>query len=92
METVTGCGMAKVLKYYWVPRLRRLNKKIVKSYHGCQGFRAQAFSSPPSGKLPKNRTEDKTTFQGIEVDFARSLRYRKKPNTEAKGLCLTVCL
>ena len=36
-----GSTMAKVREYYWVARLRRLTKKIVKSCHGCRQFRVQ---------------------------------------------------
>ena len=57
-----GSTMTKVREHYWVPRLRRLAKKIVKSCHGCQRFRAQAFSCPPQG-----------TYQGTELrDKCRS--------------------
>ena len=80
--------MAKVREYYWVPRLRRLTKKVVKSCHGCRRFRAQAYTSPPPGNLPRDRTVGQTPFQVIGVDFAGPLRYRKKPKTEGKAFIL----
>ena len=80
--------MAKVREYYWVPRLRRLTKKIVKSCHGCRRFRAQAYTCPPPGNLPKDQTEDQTPFQVIGVDSAGPLRYRMKPKTEGKAYVL----
>ena len=49
-----GSAMAKVREYYWVPRLRRLTKKIVKSCHGCRRFRVQP--------IPLHHQE---IFQGI---------------------------
>ena len=75
--------MAKVRELYWVPRLRRLTKRIVKSCHGCRRFLAQAFSSPPQGDLSKDRTEGQTPFQVVGVDCAGPLKYRK--NTKAEG-------
>ena len=83
-----GSTMAKVREYYWVTRLRRLTKKIVKSCQGCRRFRAQAYTSPPPGNLPKDRTEGQTPFQVIGVDFAGPLRYRMKPKTEGKAYIL----
>ena len=49
-----GSTMAKVGEYYWVPQLRRLTKKIVKSCHGCRRFRVQP--------IPLHHQE---IFQGI---------------------------
>ena len=83
-----GSTMAKVREYYWVPRLRRSTKKIVKSCHGCRRFRVQAYTSPPPGNLLRDRTEGQTPFQVIGVDFAGPLRYRKKPKTEGKAYIL----
>lgn len=83
-----GSIKAKVREDYWVPRLRRLTKKIVKTCHGCQRFRAQAFSSPPPGSLPRDWTEGQTPFQVIGVDFAGPLKYQKKPKTEGKAYVL----
>ena len=80
--------MAKVREYYWVPRLRRLAKKIVKSCHGCRRFRAQAYTFTSTRNLPKDRTEGQTPFQVIGVDFAGPLRYRMKPKTEGKAYIL----
>ena len=54
--------MAKVQEQYWVPYLRRLTKRVVKNCHGCRRFQAQAFSSPPLGNLPKDRTEGQTNY------------------------------
>ena len=83
-----GSTMAKVREHYWVPRLRRLTKRIVKSCHGCRRFRAQAYTSPPPGNLPRDRKVCQTPFQVIGVDFAGPLRYRKRPKTEGKAYIL----
>lgn len=83
-----GSTIVKVREYYWVPRLRRLTKNIVKSCHGCRRFRVQAYTSPPPGNLPRDRTEGQTPFQVIGVDFAGPLRYQKKPKTEGKAYIL----
>ena len=89
-----GSTMAKVGEYYWVPQLRRLTKKIVKSCHGCRRFRVQAYTSPPPGNLPRDRTEGQTPFQVIGVDFAGPLRYQKnqKPRERLTYYCMLVVL
>ena len=84
-----GSTMAKVREYYWVPRLRRLTKRIVKSCHGCRQFRAQAYTSPPPGNLPRDCTVAQTPFQVIGVDFAGPLQYQKKAKME--GVHPIVC-
>ena len=80
--------MAKVRELYWVPRLRRLTKRIVKNCHGWRRFQAQAFSSRLRGDLPKDRTEGQNPFQVVGVDYAGPLKYRKNAKTEGKAYAL----
>ena len=80
------CTVAKVREQYWVPRLRRLSKRVVKNCHGCRRFQVQAFSSPPQGNLPKDRTEGQTRFQVVGVNYAGPLKYRKGAKTEGMSL------
>ena len=54
--------MAKVKDTHWVPRLRRLTKKVIKSCWGCKRFQAQAYQSPPPGNLPLTRTQGETPY------------------------------
>ena len=82
--------MAKVREQYWVPRLRRLTKRVVKNCHGCRRFQVQAFSSPPQGNLPKDRTEGQTPFQVVGVNYAGPLKYRKGAKTEGMSRCTPV--
>ena len=74
--------MAKVREQYWVPRLRRLTKRVVKNCLGCRRFQVQAFSSPPQGTLPKDRIEGQTPFQVVGVNYAGPFKYRKGAKTE----------
>ena len=54
--------MAKIRERYWVPRLRRLARKVVKACNGCKRFHATAFINPPPGQLPKDGTEGQNVF------------------------------
>ena len=74
--------MAKIRECYWVPRLRKLAKRITRTYHGCRRFQGKAYSSPPPGNLPRERTEGKTPFQVIGVDYASPIKYRVKAKME----------
>ncbi|XP_022794066.1 uncharacterized protein LOC111332863 [Stylophora pistillata] len=80
--------MATVRELYWVLRLRRLTKRIVKSFHSSLRFQAQAFLSPPQGDLPRDHTEGQTPFQVVGVNYAGPLKYHKNAKTEGKAYVL----
>ena len=80
-----GLTMPKVRENYWVPRLRRVVKKLRGSCHGCKRFRARASQAPPQGNLPKSRTQGSRPFQVIGVDFAGPIRYTARAKTESKA-------
>ncbi len=77
--------IAKVRERFWILKLRRLVKRVRKSYYGCVRFRAQAYEKPPPGKLPATRTEGSAPFQVVGVDFAGPIRYRTKGKAEKKA-------
>ena len=80
-----GLTLTKVRERYWVPRLRRLAKKVIKKCYGCKRFYAVALKSPPPGNLPRDQTEGRAAFQMIGVDFAGLLKYRKGKKNEGKA-------
>ena len=83
-----GLTMAKIREYYGVPRLSKLAKRITTACHGCRRFQAQAYSSPPPGNLPRERTEEEIPFKVIGVDYAGPLKYRVKAKMEGKAYIL----
>ena len=48
-----GLTMASVRENYWVPRLRRATKKIVRSCYGCRRYLAKPIDAPPVGICQK---------------------------------------
>ena len=68
--------MAKIREKYWIPRLRRLKKRMINEYHRCKCFPATAITNPPTGNLLKERT--KVPFKSIGVDFAGPTKYFSK--------------
>ena len=84
--------MAHVRNSYWIPRLRRLVKRIRKSCFGCKRAQAKAYSVLPPGILPTTRTEGEKAFEVIGVDFAGPLKYRTARKTFKKSyLALYTC-
>ena len=84
--------MAKVRDQHWIPRLRRLAKKVIKQCYGCKRFQAIAVAAPPPGLLPLERTEHSGVFEVVGVDFAGPIKYRKSPRVEGKAyLVLFAC-
>ena len=87
-ETLHGgvsLTMSKVREMYWIPRLRRLAKRVLKRCFGCRRFQAIPFPNPQPGKLPKDRTEGDRPFQVIGVDYAGPIRYQKQGKKESKA-------
>ena len=83
-----GLTMTKVRSIYWVPRLRRLVRKVRKRCHGCKRFTATAYASPPPGILPTTRTQGVSPYQVIGVDYAGPLQYRVSKQKEGKAYVL----
>jgi len=57
-----GLTMARVREKFWITRLRKLTKRVVKKCSGCKRFQAVAFANPPPATLPRERTEGSTPF------------------------------
>ncbi|XP_058941825.2 uncharacterized protein [Pocillopora verrucosa] len=84
--------MAKVRERHWVPRLRRLVKRIVKKCPGCKRFQAAALAVPPPGLLPRDRAEGSTPFQAVGVDYAGPIKFKATERREGKAyLILYAC-
>ena len=80
-----GLTMARIRERYWVPRLRRLTKKVIKQCYGCRRFQVRAAARPPPGNLPRDRTEGNRAFQVVGVDFAGPIKYRVTQKKEGKA-------
>ena len=88
----TQLTMAKVRERHWVPRLRRLVKRIVKKCPGCKRFQATALTVPPPGLLPRDRTEGSIPFQVVGVDYAGPIKFKATEKREGKAyLILYAC-
>ena len=80
-----GLILASVRECYWVPRLRRLTKRVIRSCYGCKRYQITALANPPTGSLPKERTERSVPFKYTGVDFAGPVKYLSKSKREMKA-------
>ena len=88
LQTLQGgvsLTMAKIREKYWIPRLRRLTKRVISECHGCKRFHVTALANPPTGNLPKERIEASVPFKSIGVDFAGPIKYFSKKKREMKA-------
>ena len=71
-----GLTMTYIRRDYWIPRLRRLTKKVIRGCFGCKRFQATALQNPPPGNLPVERTTGSVPFQVVGVDYAGPISYK----------------
>ena len=83
-----GLTMAFIRRDYWIPRLRQLTKKVIRSCFGCKKFQAKAFGSPPPGNLPIDRTMGSVPFQVLGVDYVGAIPYRINKTRDGKAYIL----
>lgn len=81
--------MASVRERDWIPRLRKLTKRVLRNCSGWKRFRAVAFTNPPPAPLPRERSEGDIPFNVIGVDFAGPLKYRNCRN-EMRKACVVL--
>ena len=80
--------MAKIREKYWIPRFRRRTKRVINECVECKRFQVTALANPPTGNLPKERTEGSVPFKSIGVDFAEPIKYFSKNKSEMKAYIL----
>ena len=80
--------MARIREKYWIPRLRILTKRVINECLGWKRFQATTLANPPTGNLPKERTEGLVPFESIAVDFAGPIKYVSKNKSEMKAYIL----
>ena len=83
-----GLTMTLIRQKYWVPRLRRLTKKVIRGCYGCKTFQVATFANPPTASLPTDRTEGSVPFEVLGVYFAGPNPYKLSPKKEGKAYIL----
>ena len=88
-----GLTMAFIRHEVWIPWLRSLTERAIKSCFGCKKFQATAFQKPPPGNLPNDRTSGSVPFQVVGLDYAGPISYKidKKRGDGKAYLLLFAC-
>ncbi len=86
-----GLVMSNIRERYWIPRLRKLVKKVIRTCWGCKRFRAVPAKAPPPGPLPETRTIPSSPFNIIGVDFAGPIKYQKNGREKKSYIVLYTC-
>ena len=85
---IVNSVMTNVRDQYWIPRLRRLTKRVVNACSHCRRFHAVACAAPTVAPLPDDRKEGTTPFQMISVDYAGHLTYKVSKKKQGKAYLL----
>ena len=80
-----GLTMANEREKYWIPRIQKLNKRVVRNCSGCKRFQSVAFTNTPPAPLPRERAEGNTPFNVTGVDFTGPVKYHNKCKGERKA-------
>ena len=80
--------IAAIREDYWIPRLRQVAGKVVKSCNRCKRFHATPYSKPKPRYLPRDSTEGSRRFEVVGVDYSGSIKYATKKKKEAKTYIL----
>ena len=86
-----GITMTQLRKNYWILRLRSLAKRVIKRCYGCKRFQVTAFAQPPTGNLPRNRTEGSSAFQVVGIDYAGPIYNRARKDQKKSYILLYAC-
>ncbi|XP_066029645.1 uncharacterized protein [Pocillopora verrucosa] len=66
--------MEKIREKCWIPHLRRLTKRVIDECVEYKRFQVTALANPPTGNVPKERTEGSVPFKSIGVDYAGPIK------------------
>ena len=80
--------MEKIREKCWILHLRRLTKRVINECVECKRFQVTALANPPTGNLPKERTEGSVPFESIGVDCAGPIKCFSKNKSEMKAYIL----
>ena len=70
--------MEKIREKCWILHLRRLTKRVINECVEYKRFQVTALANPPTGNVPKERTEGSVPFKSIGVDYAGPIKYFSK--------------
>ena len=83
--------MAKVRNKFWIPKLRQITKRVLRSSHGCKRFYAIPYPDPEPGLLPKDGTKENLPFKVIGTDYAGPIYSKVKTKQTETYILIFTC-
>ena len=62
-------AMVTIKEKYWIPNLRQVANREIRSCYECKRFHTKVFTPPQEDQLLKDRTEGSRPFQVIGTDL-----------------------
>ena len=87
IQTIRGgvkLTMAKIRSKYWVPTLRQLVKKVLRTCYGCKKFHVKSYPVPQKGLLAADRTNLDLPFKIIGTVYAGPFLCKSEGKKERK--------
>lgn len=75
-----GLTMACIREPYWVLRLGRLAKRVIKQCYGCRRFQVKAAARPPPGTFHKTERKEAAPFklsESTSLDLLSTVSLRR---------------
>lgn len=70
---------------YWIPKLRRLAKRVIRHCNGCEKHNSKAYSVRQQGQLPTDRAVGERAFEVTGTVFGGPIFYKTKKSQENKS-------
>ena len=83
--------MAKVRDKFWIPKLRQISKRVLRSRHGCKRFYVIPYLEPKPSLLPKDRTKENLPFKVTGTDYAGPVYCKVKTKQTKTFILLFTC-
>jgi ribonuclease HI len=88
-----GTTLTQIRQTYWIPRLRRVVKHVIKLCVTCQKVNAMPYSLPETPPLQQCRLAEAPPFTVCGVDFTGAIYYQSPLSTGPNKayICLFTC-
>ena len=83
--------MAKIRDKFWIPKLRQITKRVLRSCHGCKRFYAIPYPDPEPGLLRKDRIKENLPFKMIGTDYTSPIYCKVMTKKRKTYILLFTC-
>ncbi|KAL6735303.1 hypothetical protein Aduo_005759 [Ancylostoma duodenale] len=92
LHCATAHTMSNVRQQFWIPRLRKQVKKLIRRCVSCQRFNNLPFRYPDMKDLPERRVVQGRPFLHVGLDYFRPWKLREDQGETSKAYgCIFTC-